>query len=357
MKILVYDVAAEDGGGLFVLKEFYREVLERPEEGIEWTFMVSGDSISEASNVRVLRYDKVKKSWLHRLAFEYLELPGIIEQLAPDLVISLQNMPVKGCKRRQLVYLHQSLQYCPKRFSLLKSGERNLAIRQRILSLLIKDAMPRAEHIFVQTQWIKDATAKWLKRPAQDITIVPVTVPADVPVKPFAGQNAQRFFYPARAEQYKNHKLIIDACKRLAEHGVTNYEVIFTFLPEDSTYAAQLQQEAEGLPIQFIGTLSYEQVWDYYSKTVLLFPSYLETCGLPMLEARKAGAWVLASDMPFSHEALDGYANAVFFHHENAEQLADAMQQILENKLSYTDVENLPEKPKTSLLESMLSNV
>ena len=28
MKILVYDVAAEDGGGLFVLKNFYEEVIK-----------------------------------------------------------------------------------------------------------------------------------------------------------------------------------------------------------------------------------------------------------------------------------------------------------------------------------------
>lgn len=357
MKILVYDVAAEDGGGLFVLREFYREVLERGEEGIQWTFMVSGNVIAETPAVRVLRYDKVKKSWLHRLAFEYLELPGMIKKLAPDVVISLQNMPVKGCRQRQLVYLHQSLQYCPKRFSVWKGGERNLAIRQQILSLLIKNAMPRAEHIFVQTQWIKDATVKWLKRPEHEITVVPVTVPADVPVKPFEGHTSRQFFYPARAEQYKNHKLILDACRMLDRQGIADYEVIFTFKPEDSAYAAWLQQEAEGLPIRFVGALSYERVWDYYSKTVLLFPSYLETCGLPMLEARKAGARILASDMPFSHEALDGYPNAVFFSHEDASALADRMQKVLEGKLSYTPAEDLPEIPKTSLLESMLSKI
>ena len=32
MKILVYDVAAEDGGGLFVLKNFYEEVIKDSEK-------------------------------------------------------------------------------------------------------------------------------------------------------------------------------------------------------------------------------------------------------------------------------------------------------------------------------------
>lgn len=43
MKILVYDVAAEDGGGLFVLKNFYEEVIKDSEKhpNIEWIFLTS----------------------------------------------------------------------------------------------------------------------------------------------------------------------------------------------------------------------------------------------------------------------------------------------------------------------------
>ena len=76
MKVLVYDVAAEDGGGLFVLKNFYEQVLAYPIDGIEWVFMTSIAILEEATDITVLSYGWIKKSWFHRLFFEKLVLPG-----------------------------------------------------------------------------------------------------------------------------------------------------------------------------------------------------------------------------------------------------------------------------------------
>lgn len=354
MRILVYDVAAEDGGGLFVLKNFYREVLANDNRDIDWTFMVSTDEIVQTDKVRVLCYPQVKISWKARLRFEYLQLPKIVKELDPDLVISLQNMPIKRCKVRQFVYLHQSLQYCPKKFSLLKGEERGLAIRQKFISFLIKNAMPKAEHIFVQTQWIKDATVKWLRRDEKEITIVPVRVNTDgISIKEYTGAESRTFFYPARAEIYKNHSLIMEACKILKERGVSDYRVLLTMQRDENPYAERITASAESLPVAYIGAVSYEEIWDIYSRSILLFPSYLETCGLPMLEARRAGALILASDMPFSHEALDGYPNAAFFGINGPEKLAELMQKCLENP-AYHKVAEKDDRKAESLLCSMM---
>ncbi len=357
MRILVYDVAAEDGGGLFVLKNFYREVLAKDNKDIEWIFMVSTDEIAETDKVRILRYPQVKNSWKARLKFEYLQLPKIVKVLDPDLVISLQNMPIRRCKVRQFVYLHQSLQYCPKKFSLLKGEERGLAIRQKFISLLIKNAMPKAEHIFVQTQWIKDATVKWLRRDEKEITIVPVRVNTDgISIKEYAGAESRTFFYPARAEIYKNHSLIVEACRILRDWGFNDYRVLLTMQSEENSYAKRIAESAKGLPVSYIGAVSYEEIWDIYSRTILLFPSYLETCGLPMLEARRAGALILASDMPFSHEALDGYSNAAFFGINDPEKLAELMRKCIE-KPSYHKTAEKDDKKSGSLLYCMMKMI
>lgn len=357
MRILVYDVAAEDGGGLFVLKNFYKEVLVNDNMDIEWIFMVSTDEIAETDTVRVLRYPQVKISWKARLKFEYLQLPKIVKELDPDLVISLQNMPIKHCKVRQFVYLHQSLQYCPKKFSLLKGEERGLAIRQKFISALIKDAMPKAEQIFVQTQWIKEATVKWLKCDESKITVVPVSVnTTGIEIKKYTGMRSRTFFYPARAEIYKNHDLIIDACKILRSKGICDYHIVLTMRPDENPYAQGLASRAEGLPISYLGTISYQDIWDIYSRTILLFPSYLETCGLPMLEARKAGAIIIASDMPFSHEALDGYPNVRFFNINDAEGLAATMEQALLS-IHYQSIEDNSDISSNNLLSIMLQKI
>ncbi len=354
MKVLVYDVAAEDGGGLLLLKEFHEAAKTAPGH-IKWVFLTSLPELEETENIEVRRYPEVKRSWLNRLRFEHQKMPRIIEEVQPELVISLQNMPVKRCKVRQFVYLHQSLQYCPKKFSFFKKEERALAIRQRLIGRIIKNAMPKAEHIFVQTQWIKDATCAWLKRPESEVTVVPVKLREDVPVVPFEGESSKDFFYPARAEVYKNHQCIVDACRILKTRGLEDYRVILPLQP--GGFADRIRQQAKDLPIEILGALSYEEVWTYYSKTTLLFPSYLETCGLPMLEAKMAGSRILASDMPFSHEALDGYPNARFFAFDDPAKLADHMQAIIKGEMVYMPAPKETYNEQENLLSSMLSKV
>lgn len=357
MRILVYDVAAEDGGGLFVLKNFYLDVLKNAPSDIEWIFMTSLDVLQREKNIQVVQFEKIKKSWLHRLAFENLKLPRIIKKINPDLIVSLQNMPVKRCNRRQFVYLHQSLQYCPKKFSFLKKEERRTAIRQRVICGIYKKTLPKSEQIFVQTNWIKEATKNWLKWKEERITVVPVDFnPENAPIKKYEGIHSKVFFYPARAEMYKNHDVVIEACKQLKRENIFDYKVIFTISSADGAYANKIIERANGLPIEFVGTIPYEKIWEYYSKTILLFPSYLETCGLPLIEARAAGAWVLASDMPFSHEALDEYPNKEYFIYDSASDLARKMRTFINGK-TYRTVNMLDKQQSPSLMECILERI
>ena len=361
MRVLVYDVAAEDGGGRFVLKNFYKEVLQTKPDNIEWIFMVSIDGLESVDNVIILKYTKPKKSWLHRLIFENLELQGIVKELNVDLIISLQNMPLKKCKVRQFVYLHQSLQYCEKRFSFLKKEERSLAIRQSIIcDYFYKKNLPLADHIFVQTNWIKQATEKWIQYSHDKITVVPVSVPADG-IKEYKGEKSRIFFYPARAEIYKNHKVVIEAVQKLINEGYSNLKVIFTIKAEENSYTEKLYKLSGKLPIEYIGEVDYNSIWDYYSKTILIFPSYLETCGLPMVEMKALGGRILASDLPFSHEVLDGYPNAEFFTYDDSEALAEKMKKVLDRKrYSSMKFQNMMEEEKVTdigLLEAMLKRI
>lgn len=356
MKILVYDVAAEDGGGLQVLKTFYQDAVEKFSNDIQWVFVVSKNVIENAKNVRIECYEKPKKSWINRIIFDNYDFPKILNKEKPDLVISLQNMPVKRYNGRQFVYLHQSLQYCPKKFSFLKSEERGLAIRQRIICNIYKNALPKSEQIFVQTEWIKEATMKWLDWSENKITVVPVGVSTfKNRIQPYRGIHSKTFFYPARAEMYKNHEVILKACRRLLNKGIKDFKVIFTISKHDGLYAQKLIETSRGLPIEFIGTVPFDKIWDYYSKTILIFPSYLETCGLPLLEARLAGSWILAADMPFSHEALDTYWNKDYFKYDDPEELADCMIAVLDGK-EYLETE-CETQSNTSLVEMMLQRL
>ena len=357
MKILVYDVAAEDGGGLLVLKKFCEDIINLNAKELEWVFLVSTDSISHDESIKIIIESNVKKSYIHRALFEWFKLPKLIKVIQPDLIVSLQNAPIRNCAARQFVYLHQSLQYCPKHFSFLKRIERKTAFRQHIICGMYKRTLPLADHIFVQTEWIKKATQEWLHLLSDNITVVPMNIDASaLPIEKYRGQTSKIFFYPARAEIYKNHEIVIEACRILLRSGISDFRILFTITENDGAYAKKIINESYGLPIEYIGNVKYQKIWEYYSQSILIFPSYLETCGLPMVEARAAGCRILASDLPFSHEALDKYENASFFKYDNAVDLSEKMRVMLEKPIYITPS---PEKLQCeeNLVEAILKKV
>ena len=109
MKIVVYDVTAERGGALFVLEDFYKDALDRY-DWIEWHFFVSVVGMNSSKSITIHYYPK--KQMVKRVLFEQGDITKEIKSINPDLIVSLQNMPLIFANQRQYVYLHQSLQYC-----------------------------------------------------------------------------------------------------------------------------------------------------------------------------------------------------------------------------------------------------
>ncbi|SFB66290.1 glycosyltransferase [Ruminococcus albus] len=351
MKVVIYDVSAEDKGGLFVLNDLYSSIIKNNDD-IEWHLFVSSKEFKSCNNIIVHYFPKM--SMVKRLLFEQILINKEVNKISPDYVLSLQNIPLIFSKYRQLVYLHQSLQYCPVRFSFFRRSERSLAIRQHIICNIYRLCLLRADHIYVQTDWIKKATRKWLSINEKKISVVPITISKnDVPDLEYIGMNSRCFFYPARAQQYKNHSVVIEAVKILKKSGIKDFEVVFTIDPTINEYASELQKKATQLPIKFVGDLPYEQVLEKYSRSILIFPSYLETCGLPLVEARVMNCVIIASNLPFSHEALAGYSNALFFNYNNARDLANHMRKILNKGYSYNK-NNCKSFHKTQSLYSQL---
>lgn len=59
MRILVYDVAADSGGAVTVLKSFYEEFCRDTEN--EYVFVLSVFELPDTEHIRVLNYPWVKK--------------------------------------------------------------------------------------------------------------------------------------------------------------------------------------------------------------------------------------------------------------------------------------------------------
>jgi len=331
MKIMVFNVPATTSGALTVLEEYYTRAIKSADVNVQWIFVVSTPELKETENVRVLRYPWVKKSWLHRLLFDCFVAPKLVKKQNPDEILSLQNVIIPFVtKVRQVLYVHQSLPFVDYKFGFKEN--KLYWIYQNIIGRFIIRSIRKADEIIVQTNWMKEACCQKAKVNPSKIRVEPPKLNIEVR-KYFTseGSSLRTFFYPASPDSYKNHKIILEACKKLKEVGIDNYRVVLTLSGRENKYALELYEIArrDGLSIEFIGSLKREEVYEWYSKSVLIFPSYIETFGLPLLEAMLHKTPIITSDTLFSHEILDDYENVWFFEPFDADELCKAMLDVM----------------------------
>lgn len=336
MRIVVNDIAADSGGVLSVLKDFYQYVRENDREN-EWYFLVCGDFIEPTDRIHVIKLPQVKKNYLKRLSFDYFTGRSLINSLNPDVVFSLQNTITFGVKAPQVVYEHQPLPFQSiKNYSFLKASERRMAMYQHLIGKVIIQSIKHASRVIVQTEWMREAVAEKGCIPVSRIAKIAPNVEdlslyyVDIP------RRNDLFFYPSSAVPYKNISCICDAADLLEERGL-RFEVRLT-VPQ------QKQQDH----IFWLGQIPREQVMHQFCEATLVFPSYIETFGYPLVEAAQMGAIVLAADLPFAHEVLGSYENAYFFDPFDPGALADLMEQVITGKIRHKETLMRSETKKNS---------
>ncbi len=327
MNILVFDVPAESGGALSVLEEYYDKAVECTDKGVKWIFVISLPNMEETDNVKILRFPWVKKSWLHRLYFDYVTAPKLVAKYTADRIISLQNTIIPRTSIPQTVYVHQSLPFVDRRYRL--SEHPLFWTYQNVIGKLIFRSMQKADKVIVQTNWMRNACVTSVGIQAQKIEVTLPAINADIegcfrPTK----TSLSTFFYPASGWIYKNHEVVVNASAILKERRIHDYRIIFTLQGDENRHIRRLYKRVreQNMPIEFVGRIARQEVFDYYTRSVLIFASYIETVGLPMLEARLHGTPVVAADCPFSREILDGYDKVSFFGPEDPVRLADLME-------------------------------
>lgn len=318
-KILIFDVPASTGGALTILNQYYEKATKDKEK--DYVFIISTPKLKNTSNIKVINFPWVKKSWFHRLYFDSILTKKIVEEEKPTEILSLQNTYIKNKKKLfQTIYVHQPLPFTPIKMSFIKDTK--LWIYQNIIGNVIKRSIKKANKIIVQTNWMKETIIKETKIKQDDIIIKQPILNLPEGYKHVENNN-NLFFYPASANKYKNHKIIIEAAKLLKKDNIDNYKIELTLTGKENKHVLKLKKECKNynLPINFIGKLGYEKVMQKYSKSTLIFPSYIETFGLPLLEARTIGSPIIASDTPFSREIGEGYSNIKYFDYKDIDEL------------------------------------
>lgn len=335
MNIIVYAISCRAGGALSVLSDFYQEAKSSADKypDVKWIILLSSQKFEDTENIKVIRTTWAIKTWFHRWYFNKFTVNKIIRQYKVKTILSLQNMGVIGSEAHSIISLHNVLPLYKCDKSVLQAV--TLRIKQRIVNQGIICSLKAADAIIVPSNWIKLDLIKKIKIADNCIHVVPLRIPKygtfsslEYHNKIALHYNDLVFFYPADALPYKNHKVIVNACKLLKEKGISNYQVIFTFDKNQTKTSLALYKEVlkENLNISFVGVLPRAQVFELYKTGVLIFSSKIETDAMPLIECTQSGGYLLSVDLPYAHEAIDNYSGKEYFLPDDASKLCEYMK-------------------------------
>lgn len=323
--IMIYDVHASESGALAILDDLYKQIRSYSDKSVKWVFVVSTPEYEETKEITVRRFPWVKKNWGYRYYFDTVTTRKLLKEFEPDKVFSLQNKGIDFYKKEQLVYLHLPFILTDHKFDMKVDGKKLWAY-QYVISKSIFKSLRKVDTTIVQTRWMKEALVRKAGVNADKIVIQQPDIMCNS-IKSYVDcpDNRKRIFYPATAFTYKNHMTLLKALNYAIQKGLREYEVIFTIRPDENGYTQKLHEYAtrNNLKVNFNGPVPRERVFEMYARSILVFPSYVESFGLPLLEAKLSGTYIIASDTPFCHEILDGYDKAKFFKELDYRALGD----------------------------------
>jgi glycosyltransferase involved in cell wall biosynthesis len=295
------------------------------------------------SNITFLEYPKSRNSYLRRLYLEYYYFKTLSKKWKPYLWLSLHDITPNVDAEIRAVYCHN-----PSPFkSVLVSDlffQPTLFFFTLFYKLLYKINIKKNNHVVVQQIWLKEAFVKIFELKANAVLVAYPENQIDLNDKLDKESIAVReendiftFFYPALARPFKNFEVIGEAVKILNKQGLTSFKVVVTIAGTENKYAKYIYKKYSTIKqLHFVGMLSFEKVQENYAAAdALLFPSTLETWGLPITEFKKYQKPILLSKLPYAYETLGEYDKGSFFDPLNATELAERMKELISGNIVF----------------------
>lgn len=316
-RIAVNAIACKESGALNILIQFIESVYVYDKSNIYYFFVDKSVCFtSKARNVILIK--KKNLNFVTRLTWDYYGLNKWLKErnIKINIGISLQNTSfrIANCEN-YFIYFHQFL-------SLLDFAKKETGINggysffyEKIYPILMQYSLKKNTKVIVQLEYVKDLFSKKFKVPLDDIFVIrPNAVIPNICIKEkLKFDDKKHFFYPATCFKYKNHKLILDCLNLLNVDKLKNIKVHFTCTKEELLKNIKIIDDKIENSLVFHGKLNYDEVLKIYkSVDCLLFPSLIETFGLPLIEAASLGIPILVVDLPYSREVLEGYEGAKY---------------------------------------------
>lgn len=186
-------------------------------------------------------------------------------------------------------------------------------LRIHLERIWLKLGINHADEVIVQSQSIQRMMSKNFDLLPK---VMPFTEKAGDSVCPRSAQQNSNtsavkkyaFLYVASGEPHKNHRVLIEAWKILAAKNIFP-SLCLTVSQETNPVLyrwIESEKRSHKLQIENIGAIRNEQMQSLYLQAgALIYPSILESLGLPLIEARRAGLPIIASELDYVRDIID----------------------------------------------------
>ena len=325
-------------GGIFTILHNALQELSKHIENkkVDVIALVHDASKFQFQNITIIEIPLSKKSWWFRLYYEYFYFKKLSKKLQPDIWFSLHDTTPNVVTNKQFVYCHHPTTLFKPTLKDWKFDYK-IGVFSLLYDFLFKINISKNHTVFVQQHWIKEVFEKRF-----NITNIKVAIPEYVEEITFEKYNFEtnkiHFFYPSFPRSYKNHELILEAIKLLPKSISEQTQFHFTTIKDNKEkYAQFLIKNYSSLEsIKFYGKVKRKQLLSMYNgMNCLLFPSKIETWGLPISEAKAYNKPMFLANLPYAKEACGNYENVSFFDENSAPDLAKLITEFVEGNHTF----------------------
>jgi glycosyltransferase involved in cell wall biosynthesis len=341
VNIAIVATAAKFGGSKSIIDDFINHIDNSKIENIIFHFFLGykfEHTLRRENNFRFIFYPT--GSNFSRIYFDLFGLKKFEKSnnLKFDTIISFQNNGIcSSTNPNQLIYFHNPIAFST---NIIPIENIRTAFLKYFYVIYFWFMLRPNYKIFVQLDFVKnDLIANGVKN--QISVIRPNLKSLEIQPKTKVNKEEFNLIFPATPYKYKNHRLLIEAIRILKSRGLNFQKKINLYLTalDDktiSTFSTLTKKYGVDDIIILLGRIPVNDLICIYEKCdVLVFPSLLETYGIPLFDAAVAGIPIIASDLPYAKNVLDNYTCKVFVNPYDSSAWADAIyNQYLKSELS-----------------------
>ncbi len=333
--IIFSAVNVTQGGPLTLLRNFMEFAEATLAENYDvWFFVYTKEVVGrEFFRIKIREFPNSRSTVFHKLFYEYVHFKKISKDIRPAVWFSLNDCSPSVCADMRVVYIHNATALYS--FSWLDFRFPSRIVLQRFYYwFFLKANLNMNSFVIVQQRFMKDFVVRKLRfRRPENILLHRPVFSFEPPVPSAREKGIPLMIYPTKPEVYKNVHLLIKGLKILKDKYGLLFGARLTLTGRENRYSRFLVKLGRDIPeIAWTGTVPHNILMEQIASVdILVFPSKLETWGLPLSEAKQLDKYVVAADLPYARETLDGYPLAEFFDPDSAEDLAAKLARAIEH--------------------------